>query len=155
MKKILFLFIFIGLQSCQSQTKKDMKFEVNKTDAEWKAELSEAEYKVLREKGTERAFTGEYWDTFKKGKYVCAGCGNELFNSDTKFDSHCGWPSFDSAIKGSVIYERDLSFGMVRTEVMCAKCGGHLGHVFDDGPEETTGKRYCTNSISVKFIPEK
>ena len=155
MKKILFLFIFIGLQSCQSQTKKDMKFEVNKTDAEWKAELSEAEYKVLREKGTERAFTGEYWDTFKKGKYVCAGCGNELFNSDTKFDSHCGWPSFDSTIKGSVIYERDLSFGMVRTEVMCAKCGGHLGHVFDDGPEETTGKRYCTNSISVKFIPEK
>lgn len=155
MKKILFLFIFIGFQSCQSQTKKDMKFEVNKTDAEWKTELSEAEYKVLREKGTERAFTGEYWDTFKKGKYVCAGCGNELFNSDTKFDSHCGWPSFDSAIKGSVIYERDLSFGMVRTEVMCAKCGGHLGHVFDDGPEETTGKRYCTNSISVKFIPEK
>lgn len=92
MKKILFLFIFIGLQSCQSQTKKDMKFEVNKTDAQWKTELTEAEYKVLREKGTERAFTGEYWDTFEKGKYVCAGCGNVLFNSDTKFDSHCGWP---------------------------------------------------------------
>lgn len=155
MKRILILLFLVGLQSCQSQKKEKMDFEIKKTDAEWKAQLTDTEYEVLRKKGTERAFTGEYWNTFEKGKYVCAACGNELFTSDTKFDSHCGWPSFDQAIKGSVIYERDLSFGMVRTEVMCAKCGGHLGHVFDDGPEETTGKRYCTNSVSVKFIPEK
>ncbi|MCO6173899.1 peptide-methionine (R)-S-oxide reductase MsrB [Flavobacterium sp. NRK F10] len=157
MKKILFLILILVIQSCQSQTKKseDMNFDIKKTDAEWKAELSDEEYRVLREKGTERAFTGKYWDSFEKGKYVCAACGNELFTSDTKFDSHCGWPSFDQAIKGSVIYKEDLSFGMVRTEVMCAKCGSHLGHVFDDGPRETTGKRFCTNSVSIKFIPEK
>ncbi|MFD2890732.1 peptide-methionine (R)-S-oxide reductase MsrB [Flavobacterium chuncheonense] len=154
-KWLILFFCSFFLLSCQSQNKKAMKFDVNKTEAEWKASLSDVEYKVLREKGTERAFTGEYWNTFEKGKYVCAACRNELFTSDTKFDSHCGWPSFDQAIKGSVVYERDLSFGMVRTEVMCAKCGGHLGHVFDDGPEETTGKRYCTNSVSIKFIPEK
>ncbi len=131
-----------------------MEPKITKTDAEWKTTLTEEEYRVLREKGTERAFTGEYWDFFEKGKYVCAGCGSDLFTSETKFDSHCGWPSFDKAIPGSVIYKQDLSFGMVRTEVMCAKCGGHLGHVFDDGPQETTGKRYCTNSVSIKFIPE-
>ncbi len=155
MNKLLIILSLSFLTSCNSQNKKTMDFEVKKTNAEWKAKLSDEEYRILREKGTERAFTGEYYDHFEKGIYVCAGCGNKLFESDTKFDSHCGWPSFDKAIKGSVIYERDLSFGMVRTEVMCAKCGGHLGHVFDDGPEETTGKRYCTNSVSIKFIPEK
>ncbi|MEZ4853712.1 peptide-methionine (R)-S-oxide reductase MsrB [Flavobacterium sp.] len=155
MKKLLVLSLILLLNSCYSQNKKTTDLEQQKTDAEWKAQLSEEEYRILREKGTERAFSGEYYDFFEKGKYVCAGCGNELFTSDTKFDSHCGWPSFDKAIKGSVIYKEDLSFGMVRTEVMCAKCGGHLGHVFDDGPQETTGKRYCTNSVSIKFIPEK
>ncbi|BCY29608.1 peptide-methionine (R)-S-oxide reductase MsrB [Flavobacterium okayamense] len=155
MNKLLIILSLSFLTSCNSQNKKTMDFELKKTNAEWKAKLSDEEYRILREKGTERAFTGEYYDHFEKGIYVCAGCGNKLFESDTKFDSHCGWPSFDKAIKGSVIYERDLSFGMVRTEVMCAKCGGHLGHVFDDGPEETTGKRYCTNSVSIKFIPEK
>ena len=155
MNKLLIILSLSFLTSCNSQNKKNMDFEVKKTNSEWKAKLSDEEYRILREKGTERAFTGEYYDHFEKGIYVCAGCGNKLFESDTKFDSHCGWPSFDKAIKGSVIYERDLSFGMVRTEVMCAKCGGHLGHVFDDGPEETTGKRYCTNSVSIKFIPEK
>lgn len=155
MNKLLIILSLSFLTSCNSQNKKTMDFEVKKTNAEWKAKLSDEEYRILREKGTERAFTGEYYDHFEKGIYVCAGCGNKLFESDTKFDSHCGWPSFDKAIKGSVIYERDLSFGMVRTEVMCAKCGGHLGHVFDDGPEKTTGKRYCTNSVSIKFIPEK
>lgn len=132
-----------------------MNLTTSKTDTEWKNQLSEEEYYVLRQKGTERAFTGKYWDFFEKGKYVCAGCGNELFTSDTKFDSHCGWPLFDKAIPGSVIYKEDVSFNMIRTEVMCAKCDGHLGHVFDDGPQETTGKRYCTNSVSIKFIPEK
>lgn len=155
MKKILFILCLSFLTSCNSQNNKKMDFEVKKTDAEWKSQLSEEQYRVLREKGTERAFTGEYDDHFEKGIYVCAACGNKLFNSDTKFNSHCGWPSFDQAIKGSVIYESDLSFGMVRTEVMCAKCGGHLGHVFDDGPKDTTGKRFCTNSVSIKFIPEK
>lgn len=155
MKTIVLFFSLFILNACNSQNNENMEFEINKTSSEWKAQLSDEEYRVLREKGTERAFTGEYWDHFEKGSYVCAGCGNKLFTSETKFDSHCGWPSFDQAIKGSVIYERDLSFGMVRTEVMCAKCGGHLGHVFDDGPRETTGKRYCTNSVSIKFIPEK
>lgn len=155
MKKLSILVFLVFLTSCNAQNKDTMEFEIKKTDNEWKAKLSDEEYRVLREKGTERAFTGEYYDHFAKGIYVCAGCDNQLFESNTKYDSHCGWPSFDKAIKGSVIYETDLSFGMVRTEVMCAKCGGHLGHVFDDGPKETTGKRYCTNSVSIKFIPEK
>ena len=124
-----------------------------KTETEWKAQLSELEFEVLRNKGTERPFTGEYHDHFETGKYVCAACSNDLFTSDTKFDSHCGWPSFDEAIKGAVIYKKDISYGMERIEVMCAKCEGHLGHVFDDGPKETTGQRYCTNSVSIKFIP--
>ena len=92
---------------------------------------------------------------FEKGKYVCAGCGNDLFLSQLKFESDRGWPSFDKAIEGSVIYKKDNSFGMSRTEVMCVKCNGPLGHVFDDGPRETTGQRFCTNSVSVKFVPEK
>jgi len=138
------------------QTKKDtMDFKIVKTDAEWKAQLTTEEYAVLREKGTERPYTGEYDKHFEKGMYVCAACENPLFASDTKFDSHCGWPSFDEAIKGSTVYHKDVSYGMIRTEVMCAKCGGHLGHVFDDGPKETTGQRYCTNSVSIKFLPAK
>lgn len=121
------------------------------TEQEWKERLTDEEYYILRQKGTERAFTGKYWDVFEGGTYHCAGCGNKLFSSDTKFDAHCGWPSFDKAIEGSVIYKEDLSFGMKRVEVLCAKCDGHLGHVFDDGPKETTGMRYCINSVSVKL----
>ena len=143
------------MQYSQPKKKKEMEPEIKKTDAEWKAQLTDQEYDVLIKKGTERPYTGEYWDYFEKGKYVCAACENELFSSDTKYESHCGWPSFDQAIKGSVIYKKDISFGMIRTEVMCAKCGGHLGHVFDDGPKDTTGQRYCTNSVSIKFIPTK
>lgn len=154
MKKILAIVILVTLQSCYSQKKEEVKPEIVKTDNEWKKQLTPEQYNVLREKGTERAFTGEYWDHFEKGTYVCAACNNVLFKSDMKFESDCGWPSFDQAIKGSVKYNEDYSFGMVRTEVVCAKCGGHLGHVFDDGPEETTGKRFCTNSVSIKFIPE-
>ena len=156
MQKIILILTVLIFTSCNSQEKKKtMELEVKKTEAEWKAELTAEEYRVLREKGTERAFTGEYYNHFEKGKYVCAACGNPLFTSDTKFDSHCGWPSFDKAIPGSVVYQQDYSFNMIRTEVMCAKCGGHLGHVFDDGPQETTGKRFCTNSVSIKFIPEE
>ena len=157
MRKLFLLIVIVSLQSCQSQTKREsktMNSNSKKTEAEWKAQLTPEQYEVLRNKGTERAFTGEYWDHFEKGKYICAGCGNELFTSDTKFDSHCGWPSFDKSIKGSVIYKQDLSYGMIRTEVLCAKCDGHLGHIFDDGPKETTGQRYCMNSVSIKFIPE-
>lgn len=161
MKNVILLLVAIfTFSSCQSQekkavSKKETTVKIQKTDAEWKKELTPEQYEVLRKKGTERAFTGQYYDHFEKGKYVCAACGNVLFNSDAKFDSDCGWPSFDQAIKGSVIYKEDISFGMVRTEVMCAKCGGHLGHVFDDGPKATTGKRFCTNSVSIKFEPAK
>lgn len=122
-----------------------------KTEEEWKKFLTPEQYEVLREKGTERAFTGKYYLNKEKGVYVCAGCGNELFTSDMKFDSHCGWPSFDKEIAGGKIKTHiDTSFGMVRTEIMCAKCGGHLGHLFDDGPTET-GQRYCVNSLSLDF----
>lgn len=122
-----------------------------KTDQEWKKELTPEQYYVLRQKGTERPFTGEYDKHFEKGVYKCAACGNVLFESDTKFDSGCGWPSFFTPLAGDrIVYKEDQSYGMIRTEVMCAKCGGHLGHVFDDGPEPT-GLRYCINSISLKF----
>lgn len=115
----------------------------------WKNKLTPEQYKVLREKGTEPAFTGEYWDTKEKGMYRCAACGAELFDSDTKFDSGTGWPSFTDAKPGAVIFEHDSAHGMSRTEVICAKCGGHLGHVFDDGPASKGGKRFCINSCSL------
>ena len=123
MKKLFLLIAIVSLQSCQSQTKepKTMNSNSKKTEAEWKAQLTPEQYEVLRNKGTERAFTGEYWDHFEKGKYVCAGCGNELFTSDTKFDSHCGWPSFDKSIKGSVVYKQDLSYGMI-LEIINLEC---------------------------------
>ncbi len=132
-------------------TKPKKSYAVQKTEEEWKKELGPLRYEVLRNKGTERAFTGELWDHHEAGKYVCAGCGTELFVSDTKFDSGCGWPSFYAPADGEVIdEERDVSHGMIRTEVMCSKCGGHLGHVFPDGPRPT-GLRYCINSASIKF----
>jgi peptide-methionine (R)-S-oxide reductase len=128
-----------------------MEEKIKKTDAEWKAELTPEQYRVLREKGTERAFTGKYNIHKEKGMYVCAGCGSPLFSSDTKFDSGCGWPSFFEALDKEKIKEvRDLSFGMIRIEILCAKCDGHLGHVFDDGPKPT-GLRYCVNSLSLDF----
>lgn len=128
-----------------------MKEKVRLTEEEWKKKLTPEEYHILREKGTERPFSGKYVDNKKKGKYVCAACGNELFDSDDKFDSGTGWPSFTkTSDKGSVEENEDLAYGMVRTEVLCSKCGGHLGHVFDDGPKPT-GKRYCMNSASLKF----
>lgn len=128
---------------------------VEKTEAEWRKELSREEYHILREKGTERAFTGKYDHTFKPGAYACAGCGMLLFESDTKFNSGCGWPAFYAAKAGNrVVQTPDYSMGMVRVEVTCARCGGHLGHVFDDAPGTPTGQRYCINSVSLKFIPE-
>jgi peptide-methionine (R)-S-oxide reductase len=153
--KLFILLLLFSLFSCQGQDKtKNQKLEIQKSEAQWKKELTPEQFEVLREKGTERPFSGKYVNTFEKGTYVCAACANLLFYSDAKFHSDCGWPSFDKAIKGSVTYITDSSFGMSRTEVNCAKCGGHLGHIFDDGPTKT-GQRFCTNSVSVKFIPSK
>ena len=126
----------------------------DKDEAAWREQLSAEEFYVLREKGTERAFTGEYWNVWEEGAYHCRGCGELLFQSDTKFDAGCGWPSFDRpATEGVVAESRDTSHGMMRTEVLCQKCGGHLGHVFPDGPTET-GQRYCINSLSIKLKEE-
>jgi len=128
---------------------------VAKTDEEWKAELTPTQYRVLREKGTERPFTGELLDNKEKGVYVCAACGTELFSSDAKFESGSGWPSFYAPIaEENVATERDDSLGMRRVEVLCKRCGGHLGHVFDDGPRPT-GLRYCVNSVSLDFEKSK
>lgn len=125
---------------------------VQKSPEEWKAELDGQEYNVLREAGTERAFTGKYWDNKKKGVYTCAGCGLPLFASGTKFESGTGWPSFWEPIRPDhVLLHEDQSLGMARTEVRCARCGGHQGHVFDDGPQPT-GLRYCINSVSLDFV---
>ena len=125
-------------------------YPIQKTEAQWREQLGEASYKILREKGTERPFTGSYNLTFKDGTYCCMGCKNKLFESTSKFNSGCGWPSFDQSIAGSVTYIKDTTLGMERTEIVCSNCGGHLGHVFNDGPTNT-GQRYCVNSLSVDF----
>ncbi len=123
----------------------------NDTEQEWKEKLTKEQYQVLRLKETERPFTGKYWNSTEKGIYYCAGCGTPLFDSTSKFESGCGWPSFSNPIKNSEIKEEsDTSFNMKRTEVLCQKCGGHLGHVFKDGPKPT-GLRYCINSMSLDF----
>ncbi len=126
------------------------KYNIQKTEEEWKKHLTEEQYKVLREKGTERPHTGKHNLNFDEGTYKCAACNQKLFESQSKFDAHCGWPSFDEAIKGTVTNVLDKSHGMLRTEIVCTNCGSHLGHVFNDGPTET-GQRFCVNSVSLDF----
>ena len=129
--------------------------EVTKTDQEWRKQLSESQYQILREAGTERPFTGDYVNTEEDGTYVCAACGSSLFSSETKYHSGSGWPSFWDVISlGNVELNEDSTLGMKGTEIVCAKCGGHLGHVFEDGPQDKTGLRYCINSAALDFRAE-
>ena len=153
---LLVLAIFISCNSsAQVENKKNKTFPLQKTDAEWKAQLTEMQYFVLRQAGTERAFTSPLDKNYSAGTYVCAACNTPVYASDYKFDSGSGWPSFDRAIKKNVALDVDYELGYARTELKCANCGGHLGHSFDDGPRETTGKRHCINGVALKFIPKK
>ena len=159
MKKILLFLVtticIISTNYSQEKKEKIMTKKINKTEAQWKKELTPQEYYVLREKGTDRPSEGGLTSHFEKGTYHCAACNAQLFESNSKYESHCGWPSFDDAIEGTVNYVKDTSHGMIRTEIICAACDGHLGHVFDDGPKETTGQRYCVNTTSIKFVKAK
>ena len=149
----LIVSILISINSfSQEKNKKNMVKKIIKTEQEWKQILTPQEYYVLREKGTDRPSEGGLTSHFEKGTYLCAACDTQLFESNSKFESHCGWPSFDDAIKGTVDFVIDKTHGMIRTEIICASCGGHLGHIFDDGPKETTGQRYCVNTSSIKFV---
>ncbi len=162
-KKIIFIVCMVlvgcnGNSQEKAETKskteqKEVAYEVVKTDAEWRKELTDLQYYVLRKAGTESAGTSALLDNKKKGVYVCAACKTELFKSNHKYDSGSGWPSFDREIVGNVAYDVDYKIGYKRTEEHCATCGGHLGHVFEDGPSETTGKRHCVNGAALQFVP--
>jgi peptide-methionine (R)-S-oxide reductase len=156
MKKInillLLLILITNYSYSQASKTKKMSTKVIKTEEEWKQQLTSQEYFVLREKGTDAPSEAGLTSHFEKGTYHCAACNTQLFESNSKFESHCGWPSFDDSIKGTVEFVVDKTHGMIRTEIICASCQGHLGHIFDDGPKETTGQRYCVNTTSIKFI---
>ncbi len=156
MRKTILMLGFLSLFNCKSNAQKadeQVDYPVTKTEAEWRAELSELQFYVLREAGTERPFTSPLDKNYHDGIYVCAGCATPLFRSEHKFDSGTGWPSFDREIEGNVAFSTDYIIGYARTEEHCATCGGHLGHVFDDGPRNTTGKRHCINGAALKFVP--
>ncbi len=159
MNRIILLLTITLFYSCNSVAqKKDIKsnetFEVTKTEAEWKQELTPEQFYVLRQAGTERPFSSELNKEYRKGVFHCAACDTPLFESAHKFDSGTGWPSFDQEIEGNVAFSVDYDLGYARTEEHCATCGGHLGHVFNDGPRATTGKRHCINGVALKFIPK-
>lgn len=149
---LLFLLFNLNFGFSQATNTKSMTKKTIKTEEEWKAILTPEQYRILRLKGTDMAGVGGYTSHFEKGTYHCAACDLQLFESNSKFESHCGWPSFDDAIDGTVDFVLDKSHGMIRTEIVCASCGGHLGHIFNDGPKETTGERYCVNTTSIKFV---
>ncbi len=157
-----FALLILGCKGNSQQTEKETaqteektkSFPVEKTDAEWRASLTDMEYYVLRRAGTEVAGTSELLDNKEKGTYVCAGCGFALFRSEYKYNSGSGWPSFDREIEDAVAYDVDYKIGYKRTEELCANCGGHLGHVFEDGPRETTGLRHCINGAALDFVPD-
>jgi len=156
MKKIILLFVLSFALSCNTSAQKKEKkieFPITKTDSEWKAQLSNEAYYVLRKEGTERPFTSPLNKNYKKGVYHCTACDTPLFKSEHKFDSGTGWPSFDREIKGNIAYGTDNKLGYTRNEEHCANCGGHLGHIFNDGPRVTTGKRHCINGVALKFVP--
>ncbi|MDC6367035.1 MULTISPECIES: peptide-methionine (R)-S-oxide reductase MsrB [Flavobacteriaceae] len=160
-KKLLWItLVFLaGCKGISQEEKKvtekeEMVYPITKTDAEWRAELTDMEYYVLRKAATESAFSSELLNNKQKGTYVCAACETPLFRSEHKFKSGTGWPSFDREIEGNVAYSVDYKIGVARTEEHCATCGGHLGHVFNDGPRNTTGKRHCINGVSLDFIPD-
>ena len=156
MKKFFLSLLLVGSFSCQSkaQPQKELKtYMVEKTDAEWQEQLSDLSYYVLRQAGTERPFSNSYNKNYKSGSYVCQGCGATLYESDHKFDSGTGWPSFDRGNDSNIEYDVDYKLGYARTELKCNKCGGHLGHLFNDGPQNTTGIRHCINSAALQFIP--
>jgi|OM-RGC.v1.005235365 peptide methionine sulfoxide reductase msrA/msrB len=155
-QRYLFIVLLFSLNACAQQVKEENnRTQIFKTDSDWKKQLTPEQYYVLRKEGTEKPFTGKFLLHKEEGVYSCAGCGNPLFTDEMKFDSHCGWPSFDKEISGGkIITKDDYSLGVKRTEIECAKCGGHLGHLFDDGPTET-GLRYCVNSLSLDFIKEE
>lgn len=158
MKHLLIITLAIVAFSCntKAQDKKVVEtFEVEKTEEEWKQELTPEQFYVLREAGTERPFSSPLNKNYEKGIYSCAACNTPLFEGKHKFDSGTGWPSFDREIKGNVAFDVDYNLGYARTEEHCATCGGHLGHVFKDGPRETTGKRHCINGVALNFTPDK
>jgi peptide-methionine (R)-S-oxide reductase len=165
MKQIVLPLICVLLFSCRGNSQKTAsgesrdkaqseEFAIQKSDAQWRKELTDMEYYILRKAGTENPGSSDLLDNKAKGTYVCAGCGNPLFKSEHKFKSGTGWPSFDREIEGNVAYSVDYEIGYKRTEEHCARCGGHLGHVFEDGPRETTGLRHCINGAALDFIPE-
>ena len=155
------VFYFVGCSSISKNKKTNMeqdsnKFPIEKTDNEWKAILGDFSFNVMREKGTEKPYSSEYETLWDSGTYVCKGCNSELFSSNTKFDAGCGWPSFYQSIDKSKVKEiLDTAFGMTRVEVVCANCGGHLGHVFNDGYNQPTGLRYCINGASLGFVKKQ